>query len=203
MSKKIHFPFTVAISVFLITLILCGCSQAGAGTIEETGGTDAVSGDDEDRKEEVYYSILTAEDFFPLMIRIPKIGLKLIVNEGADTKTLKQGPGHIPETPLPGDTGRCTISGHRTTYGSPFRRIGELEDGDFIYLETFKDRKLIYVVTGQEIVGPEDVYILAGTDKKELLLTSCHPEYSAAERLIIISELIKIYSLEAASGACR
>lgn len=39
MSKKIHFPFAVVISVFLITLTLCGCSQAGAGTIEETGGT--------------------------------------------------------------------------------------------------------------------------------------------------------------------
>lgn len=39
MNKKIHFPFAVAISIFLITLTLCGCSQAGAGTIEETGGT--------------------------------------------------------------------------------------------------------------------------------------------------------------------
>lgn len=53
-------------------------------------------------KEEIDYSILTAEDFFPLKIKIPKIELEWIVNEGADTVTLKQGPGHIPETPLPG-----------------------------------------------------------------------------------------------------
>ncbi len=179
-------------------------SEALTGSEEGTASkedreTPAASGEDEAGKEEIDYSILTAEDFFPLDIIIPKIGLKLIVNEGADTQTLKQGPGHISETPLPGDIGRCTISGHRTTYGSPFKKIGSLEDGDFIYLEAVKGEIFIYVVTGQEIVRPEDVYILEGTDKRELLLTSCHPEYSADERIIIISELINIYPLEAAA----
>lgn len=144
---------------------------------------------------------LTVEDFFPLKIIIPKIELEMIVNEGADTQTLKKGPGHISETPLPGDIGRCTISGHRTTYGSPFRKIGELEDGDFIYLETVEGEIFIYVVTGREIVRPKDVYILEGSDRRELLLTSCHPEYSADERIIIITELINIYPLETLPGA--
>lgn len=173
--------------------------EAGAASkeIEEGRETPAASGEEEDRKEEIDYSILTAEDFFPSMIKIPKIGLKLIVNEGADTQTLKKGPGHISETPLPGDIGRCTISGHRTTYGSPFRKIGELEDGDFIYLETVEGEIFIYLVTGREIVRPKDVYILTGADKRELLLTSCHPEYSAEERIIIIAELINIYQLGA------
>ena len=174
--------------------------EAGAASEEIEGETPAASREDEAGKEEADYSILTAEDFFPSMIKIPKIGLKLIVNEGADTQTLKQGPGHIPETPLPGDTGRCTISGHRTTYGSPFRKIDELEDGDLIYLETVKGEIFIYVVMGQEIVKPKDVYILEGTDKRELLLTSCYPEYSAVERIILISELINIYPLELVSG---
>ncbi len=151
-------------------------------------------------KEEIDYSSLTAEDFFPLKIKIPKIEMEWIVNEGADTKTLKKGPGHIPETPLPGDTGRSTISGHRTTYGSPFKRIDELEDGDLIYLETSKGELFIYAVTGLEIVKPQDVYILEGTGKRELLLTSCYPEYSASERIILISELIEIYPLELVSG---
>ena len=140
------------------------------------------------------YKYLSAEDFFPLKISIPKIDLDWLVNEGTDTRTLRQGPGHIVETVLPGDTGRCVISGHRTTYGAPFNKIDELKEGDLIYLETLDGKIFAYVVTGLIIVNPEDVYIIEGDSKKELLLTTCEPKYSAAKRLVIVSELINIYA---------
>lgn len=175
-----------------------GENQKSEGIIGKSGSSSVDSAKID--KEIVNYKDLTAEDFFPLKIRIPKIDLEWIVNEGSDTKTLKQGLGHIIDTPLPGDTGRCTISGHRTTYGAPFKKIDRLEKGDLIYLETIKGELFIYTVTRLEIVKPKDVYILEGTDKKELLLTSCYPEYSAAERIILISELINIYPLELASA---
>ncbi len=139
---------------------------------------------------------LSAEDFFPLKMSIPKIELEYIVYEGTDTVTLKKGPGHMTLTPLPGEEGRCTISGHRTTYGSPFIRVDEMEEGDIIYLETQDDRSYTYIVTGFEVVKPTDVYILEGTDKIELLLTTCHPKFSAATRLIIIAELVELFSFE-------
>jgi len=135
------------------------------------------------------------EDYFPLKITIPSIEVRWIVNEGTDRETLKKGPGHIMGTPFPGEIGRCTISGHRTTYGAPFNRIDELIEGDLIYLETIMGKTLTYVVTAQEIVRPTDVYILEGDDKRELLLTACHPKYSAAYRIIIISELVNIYDI--------
>lgn len=135
------------------------------------------------------------EDYFPLKITIPSIEVRWIVNEGTDRETLKKGPGHIIGTPFPGEIGRCTISGHRTTYGAPFNRIDELIEGDLIYLETIMGKTLTYVVTAQEIVRPTDVYILEGDDKRELLLTACHPKYSAAYRIIIISELVNIYDI--------
>lgn len=135
------------------------------------------------------------EDYFPLKITIPSIEVEWIVNEGTDRETLKKGPGHIMGTPFPGEIGRCTISGHRTTYGAPFNRIDELIEGDLIYLETIMGKTLTYVVTAQEIVRPTDVYILEGDDKRELLLTACHPKYSAAYRIIIISELVNIYDI--------
>lgn len=135
------------------------------------------------------------EDYFPLKITIPSIEVEWIVNEGTDRETLKKGPGHIIGTPFPGEIGRCTISGHRTTYGAPFNRIDELIEGDLIYLETIMGKTLTYVVTAQEIVRPTDVYILEGDDKRELLLTACHPKYSAAYRIIIISELVNIYDI--------
>jgi len=141
------------------------------------------------------YENLTAEDFFPLKISIPKIELEWIAYEGTERETLKNGPGHETLTPLPGDIGRCTISGHRTTYGAPFNRVDELEEGDLIYLETIKGELFTYMVTGLEIVKPTDVYILEGSDKKELLLTACHPKFSAVNRLVIIAELINIYPL--------
>ena len=138
-------------------------------------------------------SVLNAEDYFPLKILIPKIELEYIVYEGTDTVTLKKGPGHMIPTPLPGEEGRCTLSGHRTTYGSPFNRVDELEEGDIIYLETQDDRSYTYIVTGSEVVKPTGVYILEGTDKIELLLTTCHPKYSAVTRLIIIAEFVELF----------
>ena len=138
----------------------------------------------------------TVDDYFPLKIIIPKIEVELLVSAGYDEQTLKAGPGYITLTPLPGNEGRCTISGHRTIYGAPFKRVDELENGDFIYLETDNDEFFIYMVSGKEIVKPTDVYILDGTNKKELLLTTCHPMYSAVSRLIIIAELIELFSFE-------
>src|SRR3972149_11622700 len=176
-----------------------------AGENEDSEGTTGRSGSlnaDSAKigKKVTEYRFLTAEDFFPLKLSIPRIDLEQISYEGADTQTLKEGPGHIEETPLPGDNGRCTISGHRTTYGAPFRRIDELEKGDLIYLETINGELLTYAVTGMEIVNPKDVYILNGSYKKELLLTTCEPEYSAVKRLVIIAEQVNLYPLELASA---
>jgi len=139
---------------------------------------------------------VSPEELFPMKISIPKIELEYIVQEGTDRETLKKAAGHEPVTPLPGEEGRCTISGHRTTYGAPFNRVDELEEGDLIYLESLDDRLYAYAVQGIEIVKPTDVWILEGTEKKELLLTACHPKYSAAERLVVIAEFVEIFPFE-------
>ncbi|MFC2160004.1 sortase [Actinomycetota bacterium] len=142
------------------------------------------------------YAGLTIEDFFPLKISIPKIEVEAVVEEGTDSQSLKNGPGYEALTPLPGDEGRCTISGHRTTYGAPFNRLDEMENGDLIYLETINDEILTYIMTGMEIVRATDVWILEGSEKKELVLTTCHPKYSAARRLVIIAELLEVFPFE-------
>ena len=103
-------------------------------TINGGGSSTSAESIVNDTSEELDYTTLTAEDFFPLRISIPKIELDWVVNEGTDVNTLKKGPGHIIETELPGDDGRCVISGHRTTYGAPFNKIDLLEPGDLIYL---------------------------------------------------------------------
>ncbi|MFG2088816.1 MULTISPECIES: class E sortase [unclassified Spirillospora] len=132
------------------------------------------------------------------MIRVPEFGddYGFVVIEGVDREDLRKGPGHYPGTALPGQVGNFVISGHRTTYSAPFNRLGELERGDEILIDT-RDRQYVYKVTGREIVGPSAVEVTApvpghpGREPTERLitLTTCHPKYSAAERMIIFGEL--------------
>jgi len=216
-TLAIIYVFMAACIIFLVYLIVATCLvekdrqaqlalwESQKQTLSDKGIADSDKMVDKDYSSYditadgegvMDYDRMTAEDFFPIKLSIPKIDLEWVSYEGSDTQTLKQGPGHIIETPLPGDVGRCTISGHRTTYGSPFSRIDELVYGDLIYLEAINGELFTYVVTGRDIVNPEDVYVLEGSYKKELLLTTCHPKYSASKRLIIVAELLNLYPLE-------
>jgi sortase A len=118
----------------------------------------------------------------------PKIGLDWIVVSGVDVDDLKKGPGHYPDTPLPGQGGNVGIAGHRTTYGAPFSRINELVAGDDVILTTPAGR-YVYKVTDQFIVDPSQYEVLAPTTDPVLTLTSCHPKYSAKKRIIVRAAL--------------
>jgi sortase A len=123
-------------------------------------------------------------------LEMPRIGVDKIVVAGVNTSDLKKGPGHYPETPLPGQLGNSAIAGHRTTYGQPFFDVDKLENGDEIVVTTLAGR-FVYRVTGQQIVTPNDYQVVATTDptKATLTLTSCHPKYTARERIIVFAEL--------------
>ena len=121
-------------------------------------------------------------------IRIPKIGMDQLVVQGVGLGDLRKGPGHYPETPLPGEQGNAAIAGHRTTYGAPFNRLGELVDGDEILVTTLKG-SFTYTVGRVHVVTPNQVEVLNPTPTPTLTLTTCHPKYSAKERLIVVSNL--------------
>ena len=122
----------------------------------------------------------------------PRIGLDAIVVElwGLDDEqNLKRGPGHLPETAYPGQEGNCVISGHRTTYGAPFRHIEQLTEGEEITLLT-ADNRYVYEVYEQRIVLPTDLTVLEQEGEPKLTLTACHPWYSAAQRIVVIARLV-------------
>jgi len=121
-------------------------------------------------------------------IVIPKIGVDKIVVEGVALPDLKKGPGHYPETPLPGQEGNAAIAGHRTTYGAPFNRLDELVAGDEITIETVQG-EFTYLVTEQLIVKPSQVEVLEDKGDNRLTLTACHPKYSARERIVVVAQL--------------
>jgi sortase A len=122
-------------------------------------------------------------------IRIPDIGVHKIVVEGVTLDDLKRGPGHYPDTPLPGQAGNAAIAGHRTTYGAPFNRINELERGDEILVTTLQGA-FRYEVSDQLIVSPSEVGVLDDFGDNRLTLTACHPKYSARQRIIVVGTLV-------------
>jgi sortase A len=105
---------------------------------------------------------------------------------------LKQGPGHYPGTPLPGQSGNAAIAGHRTTYGAPFHDLDRLDPGDPIFVTTAMGR-FRYDVTDQLVVDPvKGGWVLDPSADDRLTLTTCNPKYSAAERLIVTAALMSV-----------
>src|SRR5215204_5530614 len=123
-------------------------------------------------------------------ITIPSIGVSEYVVEGTDTGSLRKGPGHYPETPLPGAPGTTAIAGHRTTYGAPFRDIDDLDPGDRIVVD-MSDGRFVYRVEGTRIVDDQDLSVLDPVGHKRLMLSACHPLYSAAQRIIVYARQVR------------
>lgn len=123
-------------------------------------------------------------------LTIPRIGGSYYVVEGTDAGDLRKGPGHYGDTPLPGKGGTVGIAGHRTTYGAPFRNIDDLRPGDPVRIEMAKGR-FIYRVEKTRIVDPSEVSVKRGVGYERLILTACHPLYSAAQRIVVFARLRK------------
>lgn len=115
-------------------------------------------------------------------------GLDYVIIQGTGTSALQKGPGHYPETALPGQGRTIGIAGHRTTYGAPFRRINELEDDDRITVE-MPYATFVYVVEKSKIVEPTETQIVRDIGRERLVLTACHPLYSAAQRYAVFARL--------------
>jgi sortase A len=124
-------------------------------------------------------------------IKIDRIGLNMVVIQGTDTASLEKGPGHYRVTSIPGQPGTVAIAGHRTTYLAPFRHIDEIRDGDEIRIE-MPYAAFTYVVQRHEVVDPGDVGIIKPVGFDQLVLTACHPPYSAAHRYAVFAKLGKI-----------
>ena len=148
---------------------------------------------------------------------IPAFGkdyAKTIV-EGVGDVQLEEGPGHYPKTAVPGQIGNFAIAGHRVGKGEPFLNLDQLKAGDAIVIET-ADTWFIYTVlgdtatgdptvksasgiAGREIVSPSDVGVIAPVpDSPDLTptmamitLTTCHPKYTANQRMIIHGDLTR------------
>jgi sortase A len=125
-------------------------------------------------------------------LEIPALGLDAIVVEGTSPSALRAGAGHYEGTPLPCDSGNAAIAGHRTTYSKPFARLDELGTGDRIVLETPVGTCVYEVVRPPFSTTPDDWSVIDALEGSYLTLTTCHPEGSARERLIVRARLVSV-----------
>lgn len=132
-------------------------------------------------------------------IEIPDIGLTRNIVEGIRRDDLRQGPGHYPGSPLPGQPGNVAIAGHRSTYGEPFRDLHLLVPGDLIKVTTFQGDSYYQVMAqtnedgdevGHFVVDPSQTEVLDDFGDNRLTLTACHPYRSARQRIIVTAELV-------------
>jgi len=121
-------------------------------------------------------------------LRIARIGLRAVVVSGSSPADLREGPGLIAGTPLPGEHGTTAIAGHRTTYGAPFRHLDALRRGDAITLR-LPYGSFRYQVEGRRIVAPGDLSVLRPAGHERLVLSACHPLFSAARRIVVLARL--------------
>ena len=121
------------------------------------------------------------------ILEIPSIGLHQVVVEGSGTQSLKQGPGHVAGTPLPGEFGNAVVIGHSQIYGGPFANLDRLSPGDTITtltgqgLFTYHVTAVLRVHPGQrDVIGP-------ATASRLTLVTSTSP--FSGDRLAVVAGL--------------
>jgi len=145
-------------------------------------------------------------------IKIPDIGVDVVVVEGTGADALRAGAGHYRDTALPCEVGNVAIAGHRTTYGKPFANLDLLNPGDTITLETPigsctyqvlpppPERSAMNDEGAGYIILPDEIGVIRHPSVARpgespvpdalLTLTTCHPKGSAAKRLIIQAALV-------------
>jgi sortase A len=119
------------------------------------------------------------------------MGIDMVLVNGTDHETLKEGPGRDLRTFMPGENRLVYVAGHRTTYLAPFSHIDALRKGDPVTLEmpyaTFQ-----YRVTGSRIVPADDLSVLRSPRHELLELQACHPRFFATHRYIAYAQLVRV-----------
>jgi sortase A len=130
-------------------------------------------------------------------LEIPRLGSDMVIVKGSAPADLRKGPGTYSQAGLPGVPGTAAIAGHRTTYLAPFRHIDRLRRGDPIVV-AMPYATFTYRVEGTRIVAPDALWILRRARYDRLVLSACHPLFSAARRIVVFARLARVLPLGAA-----
>ena len=131
------------------------------------------------------------------LLYVPRFGADYVrsIAEGVDLETVLNsrtvGVGRYPESNQLGDIGNFALAAHRNSFGAAFGEIGELRIGDRIFVEvpegwhSYKFRNLEYVwATEIDVLNSFPRMNVDPSGSRIITLTSCHPKFSEAERVI-------------------
>ncbi|MDP9260626.1 MAG: sortase [Actinomycetota bacterium] len=124
-------------------------------------------------------------------LRVPRMGVNMLLVNGTDHDTLKKGPGRDARTFMPGEDRLVYIAGHRTTYLAPFSHIDRLRSGDRVTIEV-PYGTFIYAVTRHRIVKSTDLSVLRSPRHELVELQACHPRFFASHRYIAYAKLLRV-----------
>ena len=127
-------------------------------------------------------------------LRVPRLGVDMVMVEGTDSATLKRGPGRDRRTFMPGEGKLVYVAGHRTTYSAPFARIDALRPGDRVTVE-MPYGSFSYAVTRKRIVDDQDLSVLRSGRGEEIALQACHPRFFATQRYIVWGRPVDAFTL--------
>lgn len=118
-------------------------------------------------------------------LEIARLNLKTQFRAGVTLTTIDKGPGWWPGTAMPGQIGNVVIAGHRVTHTKPFRHLDTLQVGDQAVFTLNDGTRVVYAVTGNEVVVPTNIGIITQTPAHTLTLFACHPPGSARFRFVV------------------
>jgi sortase A len=124
-------------------------------------------------------------------LRVPRLGLNMIIVNGTDHDSLTKGPGRYLGSYVPGEGQLVYIAGHRTTYSAPFSRIESLRRGDPVTVDLPYGR-FEYRITGHVIVAATALGVLRSHGREVLALQACHPRFFASQRYIAYAKPVRV-----------
>ncbi len=121
------------------------------------------------------------------LVSIPRIGLDVAATSYRSYDDLRFAIGYMPESTPPNEPGITYFVGHRTGFGAPFRDLDKLQVGNILIVKNAAGVVEEYEVEFVEIRKPtDDIPELSRLNGvSNLLLVTCHPEFSTELRLIV------------------
>lgn len=102
----------------------------------------------------------------------PRLNKTAIILNNVSGEALAFGPGHLGNTPLPGENGTSVLAAHRDTH---FSWIGKLKSGDRLEVERIDGRHVNFRVKRSWIARYDHSGINADSEGWFLALSTCYP----------------------------
>jgi sortase A len=105
-------------------------------------------------------------------LQVPRLNVSSIVLNNTSGEALAFGPGHMVNTPVPGENGTSVFAAHRDTH---FSWLKNLQSGDRLNVERADGNKVSFKVTRSWIARYDESGVNADSSGKRLILSTCYP----------------------------